>query len=125
MRWKAFSGALNASVLIGFRKRFVHGREASVFLVLDNLQIHRSRVVKKWLKENEDMILIFCPPSYSPELSAYELTNADLKQQATKAGPARKEIALTRTVIGALCRIQEQPGRVEKYFGQKDVAYAA
>jgi hypothetical protein len=64
-------------------------------------------------------------PSYSPELNPDEMLNADLKQHVTKAAPARNKIALTRTAIGALSSIQKQPGRVESYFGQKDVAYAA
>ena len=62
---------------------------------------------------------------YSPELNPDELLNADLKQRVTKAAPARNKIALTRTAIGALRSIQKQPDRVENYFGQKDVAYAA
>ena len=53
------------------------------------------------------------------------MLNADLKQHVTKAAPARNKIALTRTAIGALRSIQKQPGRVESYFGQQDVAYAA
>lgn len=125
MRWKVFSGALNAKVLIGFMKRLVHGREKRIFLVLDNLRVHHSKAVKKWLKENEDKIQIFYLPSYSPELNPDELLNADLKQHVTKAAPARNKIALTRTAIGALRSIQKQPGRVETYFGQKDVCYAA
>lgn len=125
MRWKVFSGALNAKVLIGFMKRLVHGREKRIFLVLDNLRVHHSKAVKKWLKDNEDKIQVFYLPSYSPELNPDELLNADLKQHVTKAAPARNKIALTRTAIGALRSIQKQPGRVETYFGQKDVCYAA
>ena len=125
MRWKVFSGALNAKVLIGSMKRLVHGREKRVFLILDNLRVHHSKVVKKWLNENQDKIQIFYLPSYSPELNPDELLNADLKQHVTKAAPARTKSALTRTAIGALRSIQKLPGRVENYFGQKDVAYAA
>jgi transposase len=102
MRWKVFSGALNAKVLTGFMKRLVYGREKRIFLVLDNLRVHHSKAVKKWLKENEDKILVFYLPSYSPELNPDELLNADLKQHVTKAAPARNKIALTRTAIGAL-----------------------
>ena len=53
------------------------------------------------------------------------MLNADLKQHETKAAPAKNKIALTRTAISAPRSIQKQPGRVESYFGQKDVAYAA
>jgi hypothetical protein len=49
----------------------------------------------------------------------------DPKRRVTKAAPARNKIALTRTAIGALRSIQKQPKRVQNYFGQKDVAYAA
>ncbi len=125
MRWKVFSGALNATVLIGFMKRIVHGREKRVFLILDNLRVHHSKAVKKWLAENEEKIQVFYLPSYSPELNPDEMLNADLKQHVTKAAPARNKIALTRTAIGALRSIQKQPDRVENYFGQKDVCYAA
>jgi len=125
MRWKVFSGALNAKALIGFIKRLVHGREKRVFLILDNLRVHHAKAVRKWLKENEEKILVFYLPSYSPELNPDELLNADLKQRVTKAAPARNKIALTRTAIGALRSIQKQPERVENYFGQKNVCYAA
>lgn len=125
MRWKVFSGALNAKILIGFMKRLVHGREKRIFLVLDNLRVHYSKAVKKWLEANADKIVIFYLPSYSPELNPKELLNADLKQYVIKAAPPRNKIALTRTAIGTLRSIQKHPERVEKYFGQKDVCYAA
>jgi len=125
MRWKIFAGALNTKIMIGFMKRLVHGRETRVFLILDNLRVHHSKAVKKWLGENADKIAVFYLPSYSPELNPDELLNADLKQQVTKAAPPRNKVALTRTAIGALRSIQKQPDRVQSYFGQKDVYYAA
>ncbi len=125
MRWKVFSGALNAKILVGFMERLVHGRDKRVFPILDNLRVHQSKAVRKWLAENEEKIAVFYLPSYSPELNPDELLDADLKQRVTKAAPARNKLALTRTAIGALRSIQKQPERVENYFGQKDVAYAA
>ena len=125
MRWKVFSGALNAKIMIGFMKRLVHGRQKRVFLILDNLRVHHSKAVKKWLGENADKIQVFYLPSYSPELNPDELLNADLKQRVTKVAPARTKLALTRTAVSVLRSIQKQPGRVENYFGHKDVCYAA
>jgi len=125
MRWKVFSGALNAKILIGFMKRLVHGREKRVLLILDNLRVHPSKAVKKWLGENVDKIQVFHLPGYLPRLNPDELLNADLKKHVTKAAPPRNRIALTRTAIGALRSNQKQSQRVESYFGQKDVIYAA
>ncbi len=95
MRWKVFAGALNATILIDFMKRLVHGRSKRVYLILDNLRVHHSKAVKKSLKENADKIAVFYLASYSPELNPNELLNADLKQRVTKAAPARNKIALT------------------------------
>jgi transposase len=106
-------------------KRLVHGRKQRVFLILDNLRVHHSKAVKKWLAENQEKIQVFYLPSYSPELNPDELPNADLKQRVTKAAPARNKMALTRTAIGSMRSIQKQPERVREYFGQKDVCYAA
>jgi len=40
MRWKVFSGALNAKIPIGLMMRLVHGREKRAFQILDNLRVH-------------------------------------------------------------------------------------
>ncbi len=124
MRWKVFSGALNAKILIGFMRRLVHGPKKRVFLILDNLRVHHSKAVKKWLAENADKIAVFYLPSYTPELNPDELLNADLKQRVTNVAPARNKLALTPTAIGALRSIQKQPERVESYFEHENVCYA-
>lgn len=125
MRWKVFSGALNAKILIGFLNRLARGQKSKIFLILDNLRVHHSKLVKLWLAQNADRIEVFYLPSYSPELNPDELLNADLKHSVTTAAPARTAKALTRTAIGSLRSIQKQPARIQSYFQQKDVSYAA
>jgi transposase len=109
MRWKVFSGALNAQLLIGFMERLVRNRGQKIFLVLDNLRVHHSKPVKQWLAKHGDQIEVFYLPSYSPELNPDELLNSDLKQRVTKAAPAQTKIALTRTAVSALRSIQPPP----------------
>ena len=116
---------MNAKILLDFLKRLTRRTDRKLFLILDNLRVHRSKAVKQWLTENAEKIAVFYWPSCSPELNPDELLNADLKQRVSKAAPARNKIAWTRTAIGALRSIQKQPERVENYFGQKDVCYAA
>jgi hypothetical protein len=42
MRWKIFSRALNAKILIGFLERLTRQQKAKIFLILDNLRVHHS-----------------------------------------------------------------------------------
>jgi len=50
-----------------------------VLLILDNLKVHHSYIVKDWLKEHCEEIKIFYLPAYSPELNPDEYLNCDLK----------------------------------------------
>jgi transposase len=101
---------------IKFMERLIRSREQKIFLVLDNLRVHHSKPVKKWLAEHTGQIEAFFLPSYSPGLNPNELLNADLKKRVTRIAPARTKTALTRTAICALPRIQKQPDHVECYF---------
>jgi tRNA U34 5-methylaminomethyl-2-thiouridine-forming methyltransferase MnmC len=87
--------------------------------------VQYSKGVKKWLNEDADKIEVFYLRSYSPELNPDELLNADLKRRIAKAAPAKNNMALTGTAIGALRSILAQPERVEIYFDHRDACYAA
>lgn len=62
MRWKTSSCALNAKIPIGFVERLARQQKSKVFLTLENLRIHHSKLVKRWLAEDTDRIENFYPP---------------------------------------------------------------
>jgi len=125
MRWKIFEGALNAQILIDFMKRLVRDAGRKVYLILDNLRVHHSRLVKAWLAEHKHEIEVFYLPSYSPELNPDEMANADLKQAVTKLAPARTKLQLVKATSQHLRSVQRRPERIRKYFEHEPVRYAA
>jgi transposase len=62
-----YSGSMNADRLIEFMKQLIQTKDRKTFLILDNLRVHHSKVVKRWVEENKDKIELFYLPSYSPE----------------------------------------------------------
>ncbi len=54
-------------------------KKRKVYLILDNLRVHHSKLVKKWVEKNKDEIELFYLPSYSPEKNPDEYLNCDLK----------------------------------------------
>ena len=51
MRWMVFRGALNASILIGFLRRLIKGAARKIFLILDDLRVHKSKLPQQRPKE--------------------------------------------------------------------------
>jgi transposase len=125
MRWKIFEGALNASIFIDFMKRLVRDAGRKVYLIVDNLRVHHSKLVKAWLAEHRHEIEIFYLPSYSPDLNPNEIANADLKQAVTKLAPARTKLQLVKATAKHLRSVQRQPDRIKRYFQHGPVRYAA
>jgi hypothetical protein len=42
MRWKVFSGALNAKIPIHFLERLTRQQKKKILLILDNLRVHHA-----------------------------------------------------------------------------------
>lgn len=125
MRWKVFDGALNSAILIDFLRRLIKDAGRKIYLILDNLRVHHSKLVKAWLAEHKTEIEIFYLPSYSPELNPNEMANADLKQAVTTLAPARTKLQLVKATSRHLRSVQRKPERIRSYFQHKPVRYAA
>ncbi len=116
---------MNSQTMIIFLKRLIKDSGRKVFLVLDNLRVHHSKLVKIWLEEHSEQIELFFLPSYSPELNPDEYLNCDLKNGVHSTAPARNQKQLKDKTISHLRMLQKKPGRVRKYFDHEKIAYAA
>jgi transposase len=125
MRWMVFHGALNSQVLIKFLKRLIKDAPNKIFLVLDNLRVHHSKLVKAWLLEHQQNIECFFLPSYSPELNPVELANASLKHAVTTHAPARKRGQMEKVASAHLRHLQQTPKAVLGFFKKDTTKYAA
>jgi transposase len=125
LRWMVLDGALKAPSLIRFLGRLIQDAPGKVFLIWDNLPVHRAQVVRGWLAERKEQIEVFHLPPYSPELNPDEGLNADLKHAVTRKPPARSKHDLKRTVISHMRRLAKLPERIRSYFGHQPFRYAA
>src|SRR5210317_1965815 len=79
VRFMVYKKKMNSQTLIKFMRRLIKDADKKIFLIVDNLKVHHSYIVKDWVTEHEDEIEIFFLPSYSPELNPDEYLNCDLK----------------------------------------------
>ncbi len=123
-RFMCYQGAMNSQIFLRFLKRLIKDSPKKIFLIVDNLPVHHSKPVKKWLDDNSEYIEIFFLPSYSPQHNPDEYLNRDLKQSIANKPPARNKNQLKRQVISHMKSIQKLPNRVKSYFKNSNVAYA-
>ncbi len=125
VRFMLYKENMTSQVLIKFMARLIKDADRKVFLILDNLRVHHSKLVKAWLEENEEKIAVFYLPSYSPELNPNEYLNGDLKHCIRSGLPARTEKALTKKTRSFMRKLQNRPKHVSNYFKHPKIAYAA
>src|SRR4051795_12546500 len=125
LRWMVLDGAVKAPSLIRFLGRLIEEANGKVFLIWDNLPVHRARAVQDWLAERPEQIEVFSLPSYSPELNPDEGLNADLKHAVTRKPPARSKPELKRAIISHMRRLAKLPDRIRSYFRHPSFRYAA
>ena len=52
--WTIVDGVFNADRLIEFMESLAKDAPRKVFLVMDNLKVHRCKPVKEWLEKNKE-----------------------------------------------------------------------
>ena len=125
VRFIVYKNKMNSQTLIKFMRRLIKDSDKKIFLILDNLKVHHSYVVRDWVKEHEEEIELFFLPSYSPELNPDEYLNCDLKAGVHSGTPARSKKQLKKKAISHLRKLQKLPKRVMKYFKHPKISYAA
>lgn len=63
LRFMMYRGALDTKLFITFASRLLKDTTKKIYLIVDNLQVHKAKKVKEWEKKNEDRIKIFFPTS--------------------------------------------------------------
>jgi transposase len=116
---------MNAEVFIRFLNQLIKSQNNKVFLILDNLRVHHSKIVKKWGEENLEKIELFYLPSYSPDRNPDEYLNCDLKYGLSEK-PAPKTVEkLKENLENHMDMLKGNKQRVKSYFKHRNINYAA
>jgi transposase len=63
LRFMLYRGALNADLFILFAERLIKDAPRKVYLIVDNLRVHRAKKVQVWQQKYRDKIKLFFPAS--------------------------------------------------------------
>jgi transposase len=125
VRFMLYEETMSSELLIQFMSRLIKDANRKVYLILDNLRTHHSKVVNQWLEKNKDKIAVFYLPSYSPELNPDEYLNGNLKREVHSGLPARTLKELKSKTRSFMKTLQRRSYHVKNYFKHPRIAYAA
>jgi len=125
VRFMVLHKPLSAPLLIRFLRRLIRDTGRKVFLILDNLNVHKAAAVRAWVHAHRRQLAVFYLPPYAPELNPDEYLNGDLKLGVAARVPARTKPELTHAARSHLRMLQRRPERVRRFFEHPRVRYAA
>jgi len=125
VRFMTYEGTMNAQRFIVFLKRLIKGSSRKIYLILDNLKVHHSKLVKAWIEKNTEEIELFFLPSYSPEINPDEYLNNDLKSGIGLKPTPKDHKQMKSNVKSHMIFLQKNPKRVARFFHHKSIKYAA
>ncbi len=126
MRFRLYEGSLTGVLLLAFLEALVKGSTRKVYVILDNLPLHKGHAVRDWAAANAERIALFYLPPYAPDLNPDEYLHNDLKQNVHRfSGLPRTKKALKSSVVAYMRHIQKSPAKVKSYFQAKETLYAA
>ena len=125
LRFMVYDGALNTAIFLKFLRRLVKDADRKLFVIVDNLRVHKAKVVTAWVAENTDRIeLVYLPP-YAPERNPDEYLNNDVKQALGRRSTPMDKVAMKAGLRSHMQGLQRRPTKVRSFFQAPDVRYAA
>jgi transposase len=125
LRFMIYEGALNTTIFLDFLRRLIHEAARKLFVIVDNLPVHRARRVTAWVQDHADRIELFYLPPYAPEHNPDEFLNNDLKQAMARRRTPRDKAALKSSLTSYMRSLQRCPAKVRAFFQAPTVRYAA
>ena len=126
LRFMCYEGSFNYRTFHQFLSRLL--REANgrkIHVIADNLRVHHSKVIRRWVRRYAHLIQLHYLPSYCPDLNPDEYLNCDLKTELAKRPERREKGQWARIVENTLEALAANPLRIRKYFQAKPIRYAA
>jgi transposase len=123
--WAAtYDGKLDAELFVEFLKDFRKSQTETIFLVLDGLAVHKSKVVEKYLATLNGRLELHPLPPYCPDLNPDEFVWSHMKNNGVSKKPLKPNESLRKRVEEDLRNLHGNEQLVRSFFGAESVLYA-
>lgn len=120
-----YKGGLTAELFVGMLRLLMRRRRNPLFLVLDNLATHKSKVVMEYVASTKGKLELHFLPGYAPELNPDELVWNYMKRTGTARRPLGPGQSLQDSIEADMLAIKANLSLVRSFFRAPSVAYIA
>jgi transposase len=106
-----------------FCKKLIAEAGRPVYLIVDNSQVHRSKILKEFIRQSNGMLTVFFLPPYSPDLNPDEWVWKNVKHDNLGRAVAKSEGELAQFALAALDRLKKLPEKIQRFFGDPALGY--
>jgi transposase len=125
LRFMIYNGALSTKIFLDFLRRLIKGADRKLFVIVDNLHVHRAKAVMAWIAEKADKIGLFFLPPYAPECNPDEYLNNDVKQGMGRHSTPLDKPTMKADLQSHMHGLQRRRDKVRAFFQTPDFRYAA
>ena len=118
-----YKGGLNGELFVTLLKRLMYRRRKPLYLVLDSLPAHKTRLAKAYVASTHGKLSLHFLPGYAPELNPDELVWSHAKRTGDARRPLQKGEKLEPRIRTQLAAIGRNPALVRSFFKHPSVDY--
>ncbi len=123
LHFQVYEEGIRKEEFLEFCQMLIEDMNRPVFLILDNSQVHRSKLLKEYVEQSSGMLTVFFLPPYSPDLNPDEWVWKNVKHDNLGRASAKSESELAQFAQAALARLKEIPGKIRAFFGDPALRY--
>lgn len=123
LHFKIHESGIKQEEFLEFCKMLVADAGRPVFLIMDNSQVHRAKILADHAAQSNGMLTLFFLPPYSPDLNPDEWVWKNVKHDNLGRASVKSESELAEFASVALAKLKEMPAKVRSFFGDPALRY--
>lgn len=123
LHFQVYEEGIRKEEFLEFCKMLTEDIGRPVFLILDNSQVHRSKILKEYAEQSNGMLTVFFLPPYSPSLNPDEWVWKNVKHDNLGRASVKSESELAQFAQAALAKLKGIPDKIRAFFGDPALKY--
>ena len=124
MAYSIKEGTINGSTYIEFLKDLIEDRDHPLILLVDHASFHKSKEVRKFVREHREKLRVFFLPKKAPEYNPDEQVWNEVKNNSLGKQPIKNKDDLKARLTKALDSLKDNTKRIISFFSLPGTIYA-